>query len=258
MPQVNQLASTPYFATLAFAAMLYQCVISSSHAEILSLGPFSPETTVYGVALDPIVDISADVTTNKDGAYAAMNGYVSIDTTTLSEKLNALARNLLPLIVQAKPCDLEIQSASSIALSVISNTGDFHTTTFVVPHGCALTSGEVSLSLRFVPLVTRSSVSLKITKIDVTVPFEWKFVGFFAGKSPQNLIAQQITSMLGKVNLTMPSIEHVKAAFQGASLDTKGKFIVARIRFDALIDQPAIMDALNRSDQIRNLSFTYP
>jgi hypothetical protein len=164
----------------------------------------------------------------------------------------------LPLTMEETPCTFEIISISSMTLSVISSTGDVRAAAYVAPHGCPLTSGEVSVWLRFIPLAAKSNLSVKVIKCVVTVPAEWTFVAWFAGKNPKQQIQKGLEKIIAGLTFKMPSADHVHAAFQGVSLDTKLSAIILRIRLDAQIDQPAIMEILSGSEQIKNLSINYP
>jgi len=222
-----------------FMVAIFRFCIADSRAEAVSLGPFKPKVTVYDISLDTTVNVSADVVTHLDGAQAELNIFASLAQDELSTKLNAIANKLLPLKISAPACKFEIQRISSLVVSVVNNTGDVRITAFVVPHECPLTEGDVSVWLRFTPTTTVSSLSLKTEKIEVTVPTEWNFVGVVLNKDPRKIIRDEIKKLVEARAFSMPSIEQVRAAFQGASLDTKANAIVLRIRFDAQINQPA-------------------
>jgi hypothetical protein len=244
-------ALEPAKAVTFFSGLLFTCCIysASARAETLNLGPFKPKLTVFGVSLDPLgVNVSADIVTSRDGAYAKGDIFLSFQADQIVDKLSALSDKLLPSNLQAGNCNFEIRSASSLSLTVISNTGDFHAKVHVIPGGCLLTEGDVSLGIRFAPTVVKSILSIKIARLDVGVPVEWKFVGFIANKDPERLISDELRKRAESFHLSMPPIEHVRAAFQGASLDLKANNLIIRIRSDAQIDQAIIMDVLNRSD----------
>jgi hypothetical protein len=234
--------------------LAFQFFATSSRAEPVSLGPFKPKLTLYGISIDAVATVSADIVTNRDGAYLRGDIFLLVDRDELSVALSALGNKLLPANIQKNPCTFEIQSIKLLTVSVISNTGDFHATVFVAPHGfaCPLFSGDVSLGIRFVPAVAKQNLSLKISRLEVTVPPEWRFFG--AAKA----IEGEVRSRLEAFVFSMPTISHVTAAYQGASLDLKGNSFLIKIRSDAQVNQPAIMDVINKSYQSQNLSFGYP
>jgi hypothetical protein len=54
------------------------------------------------------------------------------------------------------------------------------------------------------------------------------------------LIEAQIEKMTDELVLTVPKIDNVKAAFQGASLTTRNGLVVLTVLADALVDKQAI------------------
>jgi hypothetical protein len=245
-------------AVLGVVALATPLGVTPSQAEALSLGPFKPKVTLYGISLDPVVNVSADLVTSRDGVNAKGDVLASLRADQISDKLAAIGKKLLPVTIQVSPCTFEIQRASSLTLSVISNTGDFHANIHVAPSGCPLIAGDVVLSVRFAPVVVNSILSIKIAKLDVVVPAEWWWVGFIANKDPATQIANELRKKVEGFAFSLPAIEHVRAALQGASLDLKANDLIVRIRADAQIDRPVVMNILNKSGQIDSLSFSYP
>jgi hypothetical protein len=244
----------------AFAAVLLvlQSVVFPARAEPLALGPFTPKVTLYGTSIDPVVNFQADVATKRDGLYAKGNILVSVPAADINSKLSAISKRLLPVEVPADRCRFEIQSISDPTFTVVSNTGDFKVDAYVVPQGCPLVSGSVSLHVRFAPAVVKSILSIKIASLEVKVPSEWWWIGKLAGKDPATLIAAELKKRVEAQTFSMPPIDHVRAALQGASLDSKAGNVIILVRSDAQIDGSAVTDALSASGLLAKLSYTYP
>jgi hypothetical protein len=243
---------------LILANLIAQASLDSLNAEPLSVGPFSPKLTLFGASIDPLVNISADVTTKTDGLYARGDIVASLPADKMSDHLVEMSKKLLPTELNFSPCRFEIVSVSSPTLIVVSNTGEAHANVYVVPHGCPLVAGDVTVDLRFGPSVVKSVLSFEIARLDVSVPSEWRLVGFFANKDPSKLIAAEIRKRILGISLSFPASEHVHAALQGASLDLKADNFVVRIRADARMDRSAITTAINTSKEIQSVSMSYP
>lgn len=225
-----------------------------SRAEAISLGPFNPKLILYEVSIVPTATVAADIATNHDGAYVKGDLYFLIENDELTKALSKIAKKLLPTNLQKKTCILEFQRAESLEFRILSNTGAFKSTVAVVTHGafCPLSSGDVALALRFVPSVAKKNLSLQLVKLNVTAPASWTLFG--ATEELEDMVRKWVADF----SLPMPAIAHVAADFQGASFDVKGDSFVIRVRADAQVGQQAVMDAVNRLDEIRNFSFSYP
>ena len=255
---VNLKSVTLRSASIAVVALVIQTVHVECRAESLQLDTFTPKVSVYKVSLDPDVTVSADITTTRFAVHTGAEIDISDDMVKLTNDAIAISQNALPVKVKGGPCDFEIQSVSNLQLSVTGNTGILSGTAYVDTTGCPLSSGLVTVSARFIPVTTSTKLSLKVFGVQVQVPFSWSFAGAVLAQKPEALIEAKIEALAGVVALTAPQIDHVKVAFQGASISSKGQSIIVAVRSDALIDKQAITSALTKWDAFRNFSITYP
>lgn len=215
--------------------------------------------TIFGAPVDPTVTVSADIlTTTKDGLYVRGDIVATLSTDRVADHLAQISNKVLPLQFQFDSCTFEIQSASSINLAVIGNTGDLQGTFHVAPRGCFLAAGPVSIGLRFAPAVDQGVLRVRVARIRADVPSVWSFVGFIANKNPSELIAAEVKRIIETYRYSIPPLGHVRAALQGASLDQKANELFVRIRMDAQIGKSALHDILLKSDALKEFSFTYP
>jgi hypothetical protein len=248
----RRFVSIPVFWIAAFMGQA-RCT-----AESLALDPFTAKVTVYGVSLDPAVKVSADVSTTRFAVHPAAEIDISANTMKLTNDMVTIAKNALPKKVQGGPCEFEIQSVSNLKLSVAGNTGFISVTANVIPARCPLSSGQVTVAARFIPIGTSTKLGLKVFGVQVQVPWWWKLAGGLAGQNPETVIQNRIAELAGTLALNVPKIDHLTVAFQGANLDSKGDLIILGVRSDALIDKQAITSALTKWDAFRNFQITYP
>lgn len=243
---------------LSIAALLCFFQAGASRAAPLDLGPFPARLVLYGVASDVSIEPSADVSTTAAGAHLALDARASASASQLAANIEAIAKARLPIKVAAGPCEFSIQSLTATQISVSGNTGTFATTVAIAPSGCPLSAGSVTLSVRFVPQTTPAQLGVKITDVAVQTPFQWRFLGLLAGKSPEQQIAAAIRAQAAALSLPMPAINHARAAFQGASLDAKGDTLIFRVLADLQADRQAIVDELMSLEAVKNLEVRYP
>jgi hypothetical protein len=206
---------------------------SACLAEKLTLDPFTPSINLYGVTLSPAVTAAADITTTRFAIHPEGQLDIAYDLTKLRNDALAISANALPATVQGGPCQFTIQNLSSLNLSITGNTGIMAATANVNTSDCPLSSGPVTVSAHFVPMASSTRLSLKVFDMQVQVPWTWTLAGAIAGQSPQTLIEAQIEKMTDELVLTVPKIDNVKAAFQGASLTTRNGLVVRFLRNDA-------------------------
>jgi hypothetical protein len=231
---------------------------SSCRAEKLMLDPFTPNIMIYKVQLKPDVTIAADVTTTRFAVHPVAQLDIAYDVTKLTNDALAISGNALPVTVQGGPCQFTIQNLSSLNLSVTGNTGIIIATADVNIANCPLSSGKVTVSAHFVPMAASTQLSLKVFGLQVQVPWTWNLAGAIAGQSPQKLIETQIEKVAANAVLTVPKIDNVQAAFQGASLNSKNNLVIVTILADALVNKQAITNALIKWNAFQELSIVFP
>ncbi|MGJ4927906.1 hypothetical protein ACQR1I_21880 [Bradyrhizobium sp. HKCCYLS2038] len=214
--------------------------------------------SIFGANIDPTVNISADMLTTREGLYVKGEIIASLRADKAADHLTQISRKVLPQQFQFNSCTFEIQSATSLSFTVVGNTGDLQGSFHVAPHGCLLVPGNVSISMRFAPAVDRATLRVRVARIKVVVPSVWSLVGFIANKDPSTLIAAEVKRIVEDYRFSMPPVDHVRAALQGASLDQKANELVVRIRMDAQVAKPALLSMLLKSDAIKDFSFNYP
>jgi hypothetical protein len=248
-------------ATIVFATLLFTFGSASQiscRAEKLTLDPFTPNVRIYKVALTPAVTAGADITTTRFAVHPVAQLNITYDVTKLTNDALAISKNALPIAFQGGPCQFTIQDLSNLNFSIVGNTGIITGTADVNAAGCPLSSGSVTVSARFVPVASSTKLNVKVFGIQVQVPWTWNVAGAIAGQPPGKLIQTKIEKMAADLTLTVPDIDNVKVAFQGASLNINSNVAMLTVQADALINKQAVASALAKWDAFQDFSIVFP
>lgn len=240
------------------ATLFWLCHAAPGHAEMISLAPIKPKVVLYDVALDPVITFMLEIATKKSEASFRADGYASVDASTLTTKIKAIADRLLPYEIKVEGCSaLRIDRLDSLEISVVGSTGDVRASVFVTPSGCLLPPGNVSVDLRFVPSVTPMRLGTKVVSTKAQIPWQW-FVAYLGGKKPDKIIEAELTKNIETIALTALTIQGGRTAFLGASLDAKGGAVLFRLRAEMQVSGVAATNYLTMSEWFKNFSFEYP
>jgi hypothetical protein len=222
------------------------------------IGPFAASIILYDtspLSLQFRTELEKLSITNASGHVQGVIR-ASVQKQQLDDKIQDIAKHFLPYSLKAAQCDITVTELHSTRFDVANYTGFLKTTAAVQNQGafCFLKSGDYQLSIRFVPRANGSSVQLNIVDVAISSPDSIaKFFGV------DKVIADHVRTYAAGLQLTLPNLgDGVKAAFQGANLDSDENSILLAVRMDAQASSGAITQILNNSGAVHSIIFRYP
>jgi hypothetical protein len=244
------------------AAVIFQ--VSAANAEEQPLGPVDATVTLNGTQI-PFQARSAVDVTSRGGQFNLVGSVtVTSQTAVLQQRAAVILPALLPARLPMPVCELRITGISDLRLISQDNEAQISgTATLKLTCGGINDAEDVPFKIALMPDIRdKRTISAKLVRDpDIKLPWLWKAaLGVAKGNSAKFLRKALQDALSAHAVLTIPPIDGVSDAFQGANIDGDADNISLRIKGDVHASGSTVTKLFQqlRSNQPISLSFNLP